>query len=44
MISYLMRWHHWPPSVFYNMAPGEQRVVRAMIENEIEARNEEAEV
>lgn len=43
VISYLFRWHHWAPSVFFELSPGAQRVVRALVENEIADRNEEAE-
>lgn len=39
----LFAYHHVLPSVYYNMEPGEQEVVRAFMHYQIERMNEETE-
>lgn len=42
-MCYLMRFHHLMPHVFYDLPPGEKRIVRNMVVLEAEDRNREIE-
>lgn len=39
----LLRRHHWKPSDYYRMGPGERLIVRAFLEQEMEDDDEWAE-
>lgn len=41
--AYLLRWHHRLPTEYFALSEEQRRVVRLMVELEVEQRNEEAE-